>query len=60
MSQTDTSEPDTCQPLSHKLCMKDFLSESQPIKNHNKNYSQNDIIILKNQREFGHRKRIKP
>ena len=54
------SQTDTCQPLSHKLCMKDFLSESEPIKNDNKNYSQNDNIISKNQREFGHRKRIKP
>jgi len=55
MSETDTSEP-----LPRKLRMEDFLSESEPINKYNKNYSQNDNIISKNQREFGHRKRIKP
>jgi hypothetical protein len=54
------SETDTYEPLPRKLRMEDFLSESEPINKYNKNYSQNDNIISKNQREFGHRKRIKP
>ena len=55
MSETDTSEL-----LPRKLCMEDFLSESEPKNKYNNNYSQNDYIISKNQREYGHRKRIKP
>ena len=58
MSETDTCQP--LPPLPRKLCMADFLSESETINKYNKNYSQNDNIISKNQREFGNRKRIKP
>jgi len=28
--------------------------------NQNKNYTTNDVVIAKNQKEFGHKKRIKP
>jgi hypothetical protein len=54
------SETDTYEPLSRKLRMEDFFFESEPINKYDKNYSQNDNVISKNQRDFGHRKRIKP
>jgi hypothetical protein len=55
MSETDTSEP-----LPRKLYMEDFLCESEPKNKYNNHHSQNDYVISKNQRDYGHRKRIKP
>jgi hypothetical protein len=54
------SETDTIESLPRKLRMEDFLSESEPTNKYDRNYSQNDNTISKNQREFGHKKRIKP
>ena len=38
--------------------LEDFLDNSEPTKPNNKSY--NDVIITKNQKHYGHRKRIKP
>ena len=52
--------------FSRKACLADFFDDddtrSQYTQNkHNQYYSQNDnVVIAKNQQEFGHRKRIKP
>jgi hypothetical protein len=61
------SEPNKSQTIPRKVCLADFFTDedgpiSQYTENkHNKNYSNNDnFLIAKNQREFGHRKRIKP
>lgn len=49
-----------------RACLADFFDDEhkQEYQNtnntYNKNYSQNDYIVTKNQQEFGHRKRIKP
>lgn len=55
-------------PESRKASLEDFFTEedgtntfAQHQKNtQNKNYTTNDVVIAKNQREFGHKKRIKP
>ena len=61
--------PEACssQSFSRKARLEDFFDEdddtcgSQNTNNYNKNYSQNDnVVIAKNQQHFGHRKRIKP
>jgi hypothetical protein len=59
-NEPDTNEPDTNEILPRKLRIEDFISESEPINKYDKNYSQHDNVISKNQRDFGHRKRIKP
>jgi len=52
------------QSFSRRACLADFFDEddnipTQQIYNHH--YSHNDnVVIAKNQQEFGHRKRIKP
>jgi hypothetical protein len=55
------SEPNI---LPRKVCLADFFPNVEEINNQNKhckNHLQNDnIMIAKNQKEFGHRKRIKP
>ena len=43
--------------VSRKACIADFTDHSDSIQNDGKN--QNDYI-QKNQKEFGHKKRIKP
>ena len=53
------------QSFSRKVCISDFFDDGDDMpmqcnKNKYNNYSQNDIVITKNQQEFGHRKRIKP
>lgn len=57
-------------PESRKASLEDFFTEEDGTNtfaqhqknnnNHNKNYTTNDVVIAKNQREFGHKKRIKP
>lgn len=55
-------------PFSRKACLADFFDDDGDIpttscnqNKYNNNYSQNDnVVITKNQQEFGHRKRIKP
>jgi|SaaInlStandDraft_2_1057019.scaffolds.fasta_scaffold153595_2 hypothetical protein len=44
--------------FSRPVRLEDFLDNSEPIKSNNKSY--NDVIITKNQKHYGHRKRIKP
>lgn len=41
--------------VSRKACLSDFIDESNYTGNNNKNDS-----IQKNQKEYGHKKRIKP
>ena len=50
------------QSFSRKVCIADFFDDDDmPVQcKQNKNYSQNDVVIAKNQQHFGHRKRIKP
>jgi hypothetical protein len=54
------------QSFSRKVCISDFFDDDddRPMQcnqnKYNKKYSQNDVVIAKNQQEFGHRKRIKP
>jgi hypothetical protein len=54
------------QSFSRKVCIADFFDDDDdtPMQcnqnKYNKKYSQNDVVIAKNQQEFGHRKRIKP
>jgi len=62
----ENSEPQS-KPFSRRVCLEDFLDDDEKTTSHtntnhkHKNYShKEDIIIAKNQQEFGHRKRIKP
>ena len=51
------------QSFSRKVCIADFFDDDDDMLmqcNQNRNYSQNDVVIAKNQQHFGHRKRIKP
>lgn len=54
------------QSFSRKVCIADFFDDDDdtPMQcnqnKYNKKHSQNDVVIAKNQQEFGHRKRIKP
>jgi len=50
-----------------KASLEDFFIEedgtnsfAQHANKINKNYTPNEVVIQKNQREFGHKKRIKP
>lgn len=49
---------DNKQIFSRRACLKDFFDTTENIKN--KNFSHDNISIAKNQKEFGHKKRIKP
>jgi len=55
--------PDNNSTLSRKARLEDFLDNDE-ITSHsnkyNKNHSNNDNNVEKNQQEFGHKKRIKP
>jgi hypothetical protein len=65
---TTNTNPPNAQTFSRRVTLADFMDEDDndntknPNTNnkYNKNYSQNDANIQKNQQEFGHRKRIKP
>jgi hypothetical protein len=46
--------------FSRKARLEDFLGSAETVNQTNKNYSNNDINIQKNQKEFGNKKRIKP
>lgn len=49
--------------FSRKARLEDFLNDdeiSNQNNKQNKNYSNNDNTVEKNQQEFGHKKRIKP
>ena len=46
--------------FSRKARLEDFLGSGETVNQTNKNYSNNDINIQKNQQEFGNKKRIKP
>jgi hypothetical protein len=61
------SEAPAPQTFSRRACLADFFAEDDDIpaqcnqNKYNKHHSQNDnVVITKNQQEFGHRKRIKP
>ena len=61
------SETPTPQTFSRRACLADFFAKDDDIptqcnqNKYNKHHSQNDnVVIAKNQQEFGHRKRIKP
>ena len=46
---------------SRKACFEDFFDDKNIQTKYDKNHSQNDKnTIVKNQQEFGNRKRIKP
>lgn len=54
-------DTDKVKVISRKACLSDFLDnvdDSNDIKKHKS--KNNDDSIQKNQKEFGHRKRIKP
>ena len=59
-NETDTNEPHTNEVLPRKLRIEDFLFENEGKNKYDNHYSQNDYVISKNQRDYGHRKRIKP
>lgn len=50
------------QSFERKACLEDFLDDNKNTQNKkdNKNHSNNNVNIEKNQQEFGNRKRIKP
>ena len=56
--------PAAPQTFSRRACLADFFDEDDDIptqQTYNNHYSHNDnVVIAKNQQEFGHRKRIKP
>ena len=50
--------------FSRSACLKDFVDNIDNINNinniNNIKINQKNIMIIKNQKEFGHKKRIKP
>jgi len=52
-------EETTKKSYSRKASLQDFLDDI-PVVSPRYNQSQNDVIIAKNQQEFGNKKRIKP
>ena len=60
------SEKTAPQTFSRRASLADFFSSDEEMPSqcsqnqHNKNNKNDNIIIAKNQQEFGHRKRIKP
>jgi len=47
--------------FSRSACLKDFVDNIDNINNiNNIKINQKNIMITKNQKEFGHKKRIKP
>jgi len=46
--------------FSRPACLKDFFDNTNINNKTEKIYPHDDITIVKNQQEFGHKKRIKP
>jgi len=65
LNSTPISTPISTKTYSRSVRLEDFFDsddadDNKNSKNNNYNYNKYDNTISKNQKEFGHRKRIKP